>query len=65
MPGDPNECREHAKHCLELAAEASSSLAKTRFESLAQTWTRLANDIERTKVLLAFSNAPDHQPKAA
>ena len=32
MPGDPEECREHAKHCLELAKQAASPLAKAQFE---------------------------------
>jgi hypothetical protein len=53
MPGDPKECREHAKRCLELAAETSSPLAKARFEELAQTWARLATEIEQTKALVA------------
>jgi len=53
MPGDPKECREHAKRCLDLASEAPiSSLARARFEELARTWIRLARDLERTKALL-------------
>jgi len=52
MPGDPKECREHAKHCLELASVAPSALGRARFEDLAQTWLRLANDLERVQVLL-------------
>jgi hypothetical protein len=53
MPGDPKECREHAKQCLKLACETPSPLAKAQFEDLAQTWSRLATDIERTKAFLA------------
>jgi hypothetical protein len=53
MPGDPKECREHAKHCLELASNSPPlSLARTRFEELAQTWLRLAKDLEHAKALL-------------
>jgi hypothetical protein len=53
MPGDPKECREHAKHCLELAKESPPhSLARTSFEELAQTWLRLARDLEHAKALL-------------
>jgi hypothetical protein len=63
VPGDPKECREHAKHCLELAAQAPSPLAKAQFESLAQTWARLAVDIDRTKVLLEQWGAPNRQSK--
>jgi hypothetical protein len=36
MPGDAKECREHAKVCYQLAAEAQTSEAKERFEGLAQ-----------------------------
>lgn len=64
MPGDPEECREHAKHCLELAKQAASPLAKAQFESLAQTWMRLAGDIARTKVLLEHWGSPGHHSKA-
>lgn len=52
MPGDPKECREHAKRCLEMADEAPSQLAKARFEELAQTWLRLASDLEHAKALV-------------
>lgn len=52
MPGDPKECREHAKCCLRLAAEAPSPLAKARFQKLAETWMRLATDLELTLSLL-------------
>ncbi len=52
MPGDPKECREHAKNCLKLAAEATNEAAKLRFEQLAQTWMRLATDLEAAMTLL-------------
>jgi hypothetical protein len=52
MPGDPNECRQHAKRCQELAEDAPSQLAKARFEQLAQTWLRLASDLEQAKALV-------------
>jgi hypothetical protein len=52
MPGDPSECREHAKSCLQLAAEAHSSQSKETFESLAETWLRLAADLEQARALL-------------
>ena len=53
MPGDPRECREHAKHCLMLAEEARTVVAKDRFEALAQNWLRLASDLEHARDLLA------------
>jgi len=48
MPDDPKECREHAKRCLALTGEASSSLAKAQLEYLAQTWMNLADLIDQT-----------------
>ncbi len=52
MPGEPKECREHAKQCLELAEAARLPFHKARFEDLAKTWIRLANDLERAKALV-------------
>jgi hypothetical protein len=52
MPGDPKECREHAKCCLELAAAAASPMVRDNFLSLAQTWSRLARELEASKRFL-------------
>ena len=52
MPGDPKECREHAKCCLELAQSAPSLIAKLRYEGLAHTWLRLASDLEQANALV-------------
>ena len=49
MPGDPKECCDHAKRCLEIAATSPSSLTKAKFEDLAQTWMRLATDLKHAK----------------
>jgi hypothetical protein len=51
MPGDPNQCREHAKNCLRLV-EAVNPQTKETFESLAKTWLRLAADLEAARALL-------------
>ena len=41
MPGDPKECRKHARNCLRIA-EASAKAEITRtFVDLAHSWTRL------------------------
>jgi hypothetical protein len=58
MPGDPAECREHAKHCQQMADAAPSTMAKARFEELAQTWTRLAHDLESATALLEHWGDP-------
>ena len=70
MPGDPKECREHAKNCLAMADAAVSPLAKAQFEQLAQTWTRLAIDLEHAKALVEHWGDPKIksgcvQPKSA
>lgn len=60
MPGDPKECREHAKHCLELASDApQSSLARSHFEDLAKIWMRLATDLEHADALLKRWGGPN------
>lgn len=63
MPGDPAQCREQAKRCLELASHASSPLAKSQFEALAQTWARLATNIDRTKALVAQWGSTEEMTK--
>jgi hypothetical protein len=52
MPGDPKECREHAKNCMRLASEANTERARDTFTDLARTWTRLATDLENAEALL-------------
>jgi hypothetical protein len=43
MPGDPKECRERAKRCWALAAEARNPVLKESLVDLAQGWTVLAS----------------------
>ena len=62
MPGDPNECREHAKRCLEMASQTPSALAKARFEDLANTWMRLATDLVHAKALVEHWGRDDFKP---
>jgi hypothetical protein len=52
MPGDPKECREHAKNCWALAAAASQPDLKSHFTDMAQRWARLASDLEKMDELL-------------
>ena len=52
MPGDPKECREHAKNCWALAAAASQPDLKSHFTDMAQRWARLAADLEKMDELL-------------
>ena len=64
MPGDPKQCREHAKRCLEIAATSTSALTKARFEELARTWTRLATDLEQAKALVDEWGVPETKKTA-
>ena len=47
MPGNPKECRQHALNCLRLAKEATTKPSKH-----AQSWTRLAAELEQAQALL-------------
>ena len=53
MPGDPKECREHAKRCLEMASETKHLPLKDSLIDIANHWMRLATELEATKRLLA------------
>ena len=46
MPGDPAECREHAKTCMKFADSATRADAREVFEDLARTWLQLACDLK-------------------
>jgi len=52
MPGDPKECREHAKRCWALASEVTNPALKESLVESAQRWSRLATDLEATHILL-------------
>ena len=52
MPGDPEECREHAKRCWALAAETKNPDLRASLTDLAQRWARLATDLDATDELL-------------
>jgi hypothetical protein len=52
MMGNSQECREQAKKCLKQARTAPTLLVMTKFESLAHSWLRLAEDLERAEALL-------------
>ena len=59
MPGDPKECRENAKRCLEIAQTARTEADRKRLEGLAQRWLALATDFEAANVLLGkWSSGP-------
>jgi hypothetical protein len=53
MPGDPNVCREHAKRCWALASETQNPVLQRSLTDIAQTWARLAVDLDATRALIA------------
>jgi hypothetical protein len=61
MSGDPKECREHARRCLERARSATSLALVAKFESLAHSWLRLAEDLERAEALVRRLNEPERK----
>jgi hypothetical protein len=52
MPGDPKECREHAKHCFALAAKITNPTLRESFLETARR-VRLAAEVETANCLLA------------
>jgi hypothetical protein len=56
MPCDPRECTQHARACMILAKEATTAQSKQLFHDLAQSWSRLAAELEDAQSLLAALN---------
>jgi hypothetical protein len=52
MPGDPSECRAHAKKCAEMASRATNPQHKQLLTNLAQSWTKIALDLEQSQALM-------------
>jgi hypothetical protein len=52
MPGDPQECRQHALTCARLAQTSASPQAREQFANLAHTWLRLAAELEQAQAFL-------------
>jgi hypothetical protein len=52
MPGNPQECRQHATNCRRLAEAASNEAARQTFANLAETWERLASELESAQRFL-------------
>jgi hypothetical protein len=49
MPGDPKECKQHAENCRRIAAEARTVSDRSHFLALADTWDRLAVELETSE----------------
>jgi hypothetical protein len=65
MPGDPKECRQHARRCAELARSATTPEARDQFLSLQLSWIRLAADLENAQAFIAALDEIDADPPKA
>ena len=54
MPGDPNQCRRYAARCLALAHRARNSERRQNFAAVAETWAKLAAEMESDQALFAL-----------
>ena len=61
MFGNPQECREHAKECLEQARSAPTLLIMTKLESLAHLWLRLADELESLEAVVRRLKKPERK----
>jgi hypothetical protein len=52
MPGTPKECRDNADCCRRLAETATGVTARETFLNLADTWDRLACELENAQAFL-------------
>ena len=65
MPGDPKECRQHALNCVRLAQTATTPQSREHFANLAQTWVRLAEELERAQAFLSALDEETEPIRAA
>jgi hypothetical protein len=66
MPGNPGQCRLNAARCLKLAKRTRKPEMRQTFIALADTWTRLAAELESDEALLrAISELEFSEPYEA
>lgn len=65
MPGDPQECRQHALHCVELAEHATTPKARQAFLALSESWLRLARELDGAQAFLNAMSGVKVKPVAA
>lgn len=56
MPGDPQECRQHALDCVELAEHATTPNVRQTFLDLSETWLRLGRELDGAQGFLNVLN---------
>jgi hypothetical protein len=58
VPGNPKQCREHARQCALLAKDAVTPDARQIFLSLECSWLKLADELEASQAFLKAVNSP-------
>jgi hypothetical protein len=59
MPGNPEQCRQHAKRCWALASETTNPVLKESLTDAAQRWAVLAVELETIHSLLDALEEPE------
>jgi hypothetical protein len=59
MPGDPTECRAHARNCADMAERARTPEQRRQLKELESTWLKLAADLEASQALLEAYPPPE------
>jgi hypothetical protein len=52
MRADPNECREHAERCRQMARSATTAEARASYLETAHSWEQLAAEIEGAQAFI-------------
>jgi hypothetical protein len=66
MPGDPGQCRLYAARYLELSERAQDPERRQSLAALAETWAKLAAELESEQALLsALSDLTLDEPARA
>jgi hypothetical protein len=63
--GDPPECRQRAAYCFQRAAISASPLAREKLANMAETWIKLAIQLEDQMALLEQGEAGLGSPSKA
>ena len=63
--GDPHECRQRAAYCFRRAAISASPLAREKLANMAETWIKLAIQLEDQMALLEQGEAGLGSPSKA
>jgi hypothetical protein len=61
MPGNPTECHEHALAWMQLGEGAASPETREAFLHLADSWERLAAELESAQSFLSASDQPEFE----